>query len=98
MMFMHSLRTTDFLEPMAIRPHLTVRITHAPTGESITLPAAKPGDIASSLRELGVRAIRARLAALRFGQPSGRVVATYRLPDCDPYPDNLRTYCDESAA
>lgn len=25
--------------------------------------------------------IRARLAAMRFGQPSGRVLATYRLPN-----------------
>lgn len=72
-----------------------VRVTHAPSGESVTIP----GDYASlrtesattrEMQQIAISVIRSRLVAEQIGAGrSTKEVACYDLPDGMEYPNDL---------
>ena len=70
-----------------------VRVTHIPTGETVTLAIERRGHTMRNRKEAAERIIASRLLAAKIGvRRSDAVVADYVLPDDEPNPHDLRVY------
>jgi protein subunit release factor A len=72
---------------------LAVRVTHEPTGESVTLTRSSLLRSERALVEAAKAILAARLRARRMDLPAGeREACVYDLPDSDHDPHNLDSY------
>jgi protein subunit release factor A len=77
----------------ASRHGLAVRVTHEPTGESVTLTRSSLLRTERALTEAAKAILAARLRAMRMGGlASDREAYVYDLPDSEQYPNDLDNY------
>jgi hypothetical protein len=78
---------------IALRHGLAVRVTHEPTGESVTLTRSSLLRTERALLEAAKAILAARLRARRMGGlANNRPACVYVLPDDDPDPHDLCDY------